>query len=176
MAQNSKEDIPGFDPATGEWTNLAPPSLPLNDKSRREIRFDEPDDYEVKVSPHATWWTRYDDTIISFGNSLATFIERSHEIFPKIVAVLAVAAAIIGFISEPPDIDFADMHWIEMIFFLAICGLGLWFIAAISYYCGIFLAWILFLPVALVRYICYNGSTLLLFLALTVSILISTAH
>lgn len=154
--------MPRFNPATGEWEGLDPPGLPRNN-----TRPPQPaNDYGASAIDMSggggfarrprrqPWLSRANEAVTDIGNSLADFCDNWRDKLGTLITWLLYAAGALGLIGLA-----LDGHWIAAI----IVGLllGAVYVSAAVVVATI-AAWLIFIPVAVLRFIFYNIWTLLI--------------
>lgn len=181
-----------FNPRTGEWEDLAPPSLPRNTTSRTTPPPPPPPPrntsayadferqrreaarrtnqmvtdalYRVTRSP----WEKFCDGVADIGNWLAAFAETVRDKLSTILPWVFIAIGVVVLL----DLAFVEGHWIMAIIVGLLVG-SIYFYAAVIG--GLIISWLIYLPIAALRFVFYNVWTLFFALSLLLYVGISAA-
>lgn len=154
--------MPRFNPATGEWEGLDPPGLPRNN-SRPPRTTSDYGASAIDMSGgggfarrprRQSWFSRANEAVTSVGNSIADFSDNWRDKISTLLTWLLYAAGALGLISLA-----LDGHWIAAIIVGLVLG-AVYVSAAVVV--AMIATWLMFIPVAALRFIFYNIWTLLI--------------
>lgn len=153
-----------FNPQTGEWEGLEPPSLPRNTTANTPLTTSYQGDCRSANAvidrglSHGrrgrSLWGRINDAVASIGNGIADIADTMRNALRKsltwlfwiVGAVILIAIAFKG-------------QWIVAVIVGLVCGA---LYACASMIVAALVSWIVFIPVALLRFVFYNIWTLLI--------------
>ena len=162
-------NVPRFNPTTGEWEGLEPPSLPRYNSSSTSTR----NDYGASVidmsngggfarTPYRpSLFERINESVAAVGDWLADFSDNFRSKLSTGLTWLFWIAGAIGLIAMA-----FNGHWIMAIIVGLVAG-SIYVYATMIV--AVILSWLVFIPIALLRFIFYNVWTLMIAIAVCVA-------
>lgn len=135
-----------FNPATGNFESLAPPSLPRYSNSSAAST--------AGAQSYAAPRRSVNDIIGGIGNAIADFHDSARPILTQILTWVLWIAGVGGLVAIA-----LSGHWIMAIVLGAVAG---YLYVGITALLAIVAVWVLFLPIAVLRFIFTNLFTLIL--------------
>lgn len=141
--------MPRFNPATGEWEGLAPPSLGyVNRSTSQTFNYDHPG--MTVERPKPSLFRRFDSFIIDIGNFFARITAYRDNVTTILTWIgIAFGVLLAGFL-------YITGHWIVATLLIVFAG---YLFVAITGIIALLMAWVMFVPVAVLRYVFYNAAS-----------------